>query len=328
MKRCTITLLTIALISLVIMLITTLIAQSLSPKEGFAGGGIPAKFFSGASMQKGGGPNYRIDPEAKTPDGLKMFDVPVAKKLQGENDSDYYKRLATIKTGFTGYSFSTFEDNTWYDLYYESGGAKHPVSGGLGANHDLVETGFAIGNNAQFKDWDRKYPLRFVLDYIRSDGTKYSSTYYYYDGEFTYQWPPPKTAAPLIYDPETRGRPIVSEPKPIITDTQVVQQSPLSSTNMIEPSMSGSAMSGSAMSEPAMSGSAMSGPEGRRPIIINVNNSGGSYAPQENYPQQGEMSQQMPNNTINVTHELSDESNAKLEKTMNFMEFIMKKSQN
>ena len=97
MKRVNITTLTIGLISLVILLIATMIAQCMSGKEGFAGGGIPAKFFSGLGVQKGG-PNYRFDADLKTENGQPMFDVPIAKPLEGETNEEYYKRLGTLKS--------------------------------------------------------------------------------------------------------------------------------------------------------------------------------------------------------------------------------------
>ena len=82
MKRVNITTLTIGLISLVILLIATMIAQCMSGKEGFAGGGIPAKFFSGGTMGANGGPNYIFDADLKTENGQPMFDVPIAKPLR------------------------------------------------------------------------------------------------------------------------------------------------------------------------------------------------------------------------------------------------------
>ena len=318
MKRCTITTLTIALISLVIMLVATYVAQSMSKKEGFAGGGIPAKFFSGASMQKGGGPHYQIDPNAKTDDGQPIFDVPIAKPLEGETDEDFYKRLGTIKKGWRSYNFATFEDNTWYDLNYESGGNEHPVGAGLGANHNLVENGMSLPAD-NFTKWDRKYPLRFVLDYVRNDGTKYSSTYYFYDGIFTYNWPPPSTPAPSVYDPDTRERPIGS-----VNSDYAAASDP---NNWSEADMvNASEMERLGMPITMADEHGMGGPGGRRPIVINVNNTGGSYAPQGTMGQA--MGQSMPSRTIQITHELSDETDQHLEKSMNFMEFVMKKSQN
>ena len=77
---------------------------------------------------------------------------------------------------------------------------------------------------------------------------------------------------------------------------------------------------------PGVGGPSTGGPGGRRPIVINVNNTGGSYAPQGTMGQA--MGQSMPSRTIQITHELSDETDQHLEKSMNFMEFVMKKSQN
>ena len=319
MKRCTITTLTIALVSLVIMLIATHVAQYMAAKEGFAGGGIPAKFFSGASMKKGGGPNYKIDPNAKTDDGQPIFDVPLAKPLDGETNEDFYKRLGTIKKGWRSYNFATFEDNTWYDLYYESGGNEHPVGAGLGANHNLVEHGLSLpGEN--FKQWDRKYPLKIVLDYVRNDGTKYSSTYYFYDGIFTYDWPPPSTPAPSVYDPDTRERPPASV-DPASAAAFDPQGSAADPSNWTEAREIIPADNMNQMGM-GMGGPGIGGPGGRRPIVINVNNTGGAYAPQ------GAMEQQLAPKNFQITHELSEDSEEKLTKTMNFMEFVVKKSQN
>jgi len=66
-------------------------------------------------------------------------------------------------------------------------------------------------------------------------------------------------------------------------------------------------------------------PGGPRPIIINVHNNGGSFGPQGNLGGPRNMN----NNTNNyrIRHELGDNTNQKLDKTVNFLEFIMQKSQ-
>ena len=79
---------------------------------------------------------------------------------------------------------------------------------------------------------------------------------------------------------------------------------------------------GPGMGGHGMGGPGMGGPGGRRPIVINVNNTGGAYAPQ------GAMEQQLAPKSLQITHELSEDSEEKLTKTMNFMEFVVKKSQN
>lgn len=343
MKRVNITTLTIGLVSLVILLIATMIAQCISGKEGFAGGGKPAKFFSGASMKKGEGPNYRLDSDLKTDDGQPMFDVPIAKPLEGETNEDYYKRLGTIKKGFRGYSFATFEDNTWYDLYYESGGNRYSASGGIGANSNLLETGFNLGNPNTFSNWDTKYPLRIVMDYVRSDGTKYSSTYYFYDGIFTYDWPPPSTAAKPIFDPDNRGQDDEKEGE-IISTGSISQigdtvgpgmggaSDPgwgvdMGGPGMGGPGMGGYDMGGYGMGGYDMGGHGMGGPGRKRPIIINVNNTGGAYAPMEQHPMGDHGHHGHPSSNVTYTHELSEDAEKKLTKTMNFMEFVVKKSQ-
>jgi hypothetical protein len=84
----------------------------------------------------------------------------------------------------------------------------------------------------------------------------------------------------------------------------------------------GPGMGGHGMGGPGMGGPGMGGPGGRRPIVINVNNTGGAYAPQ------GAMEQQLAPKSLQITHELSEDSEEKLTKTMNFMEFVVKKSQN
>ena len=77
----------------------------------------------------------------------------------------------------------------------------------------------------------------------------------------------------------------------------------------------------------------MKGPKGRRPIIINVTNTGGAYAPMEQHPMghHGHHSDHghytHPSRDVNITHELSENAEKKLTKTMNFMEFVVKKSQ-
>ena len=80
----------------------------------------------------------------------------------------------------------------------------------------------------------------------------------------------------------------------------------------------------------------MKGPKGRRPIIINVTNTGGAYAPMEQHPMghhghhghHGDHGHYThPSRDVNITHELSENAEKKLTKTMNFMEFVVKKSQ-
>ena len=339
MKRVNITTLTIGLVSLVIFLIAAMIAQCMSRKEGFAGGGIPAKFFSGASMQKGGGPNYRFDADLKTENGQPMFDVPLATQLEGESTEDFYKRLGTIKKGFRNYNLATFEDNTWYDLEYESGGDIHPAGGGIGASANLLENGLNP-NPELFNKWDRKYPLRLVVDYVRSDGTKYTSTYYFYDGIFTYDWPPPSTAAPLIYDADNRGRSDTVSNGVMTQIGSEIEESGMGGPGMggpgmggpgmRGPGMGGPGMGGPSMEGPGMGGPGMGGPIGKRPIVINVNNTGGAYAPMDNHDHDhghGHGHHSHTPNNITYTHELSEDAEKKLTKTMNFMEFVMKKSQ-
>ena len=68
----------------------------------------------------------------------------------------------------------------------------------------------------------------------------------------------------------------------------------------------------------------MGGPGGRRPIVINVNNTGGAYAPQGTM---GQPVQSMSPSELHVTHELSKNAEKKITKTMNFMEFVIKSSQ-
>ena len=82
MKRVNITTLTIGLISLVILLIATMIAQCMSGKDLEEN---TCKFFSGLACRKGG-PNYRFDADLKTENGQPMFDVPIAKPLEGETN--------------------------------------------------------------------------------------------------------------------------------------------------------------------------------------------------------------------------------------------------
>ena len=64
-------------------------------------------------------------------------------------------------------------------------------------------------------------------------------------------------------------------------------------------------------------------PGGPRPIIINVHNNGGSFGPQGNLGGPRNMN----NNNYRIRHELGDNTNQKLDKTVNFLEFIMQKSQ-
>ena len=77
----------------------------------------------------------------------------------------------------------------------------------------------------------------------------------------------------------------------------------------------------------------MKGPKGRRPIIINVTNTGGAYAPMEQHPMgnhghPGDHGHHgHPSSNVTYTHELSEDAEKKLTKTMNFMEFVVKKSQ-
>ena len=346
MKRVNITTLTIGLVSLVILLIATMIAQCMSGKEGFAGGGRPAKFFSSASMRKGSGPNYRLDANLETENGQPMFDVPLATQLEGETNEEFYKRLATIDKGFRGYSFATFENNTWYDLEYESGGEKYSASSGISPSDNLLEYGLDFGNRAhQFTGWDRKYPLRIVMDYVRSDGTKYSSTYYFYDGIFTYDWPPPSTAAKPIFDPDNRGQDDGPKEGEIISagsvsqigdpigpglESQLLGGPGMGGPGMGGYDMGGYGMGGYDMGGHGMGGHGMGGPGRKRPIIINVNNTGGAYAPMEQHPM-GDHGHHghhgHPSSNVTYTHELSEDAEKKLTKTMNFMEFVVKKSQ-
>ena len=97
-----------------------------------------------------------------------------------------------------------------------------------------------------------------------------------------------------------------------------------------EDSMGGHGMGGYDMGGHGMGGHGMGGPKGKRPIIINVNNTGGAYAPMEQHPM-GDHGHHghhgHPSSNVTYTHELSEDAEKKLTKTMNFMEFVCKKSQ-
>ena len=92
MKRVNITTLTIGLVSLVILLIATMVAQCMSGKEGFAGQGIPARFFKGGTMGANGIPQYILDENAKTDKNFDLFNVSAPQKAENETDEQFYTR--------------------------------------------------------------------------------------------------------------------------------------------------------------------------------------------------------------------------------------------
>ena len=309
MKRITITTLTIGLISLVILLIATMLAQRMS-KEGLAGaGGIPARFFTSGTMQRDGGPKLTLDSNLTASDGKPMFDVPLPKQGPGETSEDFQNRLSNEKYGWGNYYVDVYEDNTWYELEHGDDKNKQAVNSTDSATSkyiDFLNEGLSF-DDAEFKSWNRKSPLRITLDYVRKDDEKrYTSSYYFYDGIFTYDWPPPKVPADPVYDPQTRQQSaqVSSTVSPASFDDF---GTPVHSTPDYEGGPGG-----------------MGGPGGRRPIVINVNNTGGAYAPQGTM---GQPLQSMPSSELHVTHELSKNAEKKITKTMNFMEFVIKSSQ-
>ena len=180
--------------------------------------------------------------------------------------------------------------------------------GNIGANNPILENGFNIGNPNAFSNWDRKYPLRIVMDYVRSDGTKYTSTYYFYDGIFTYDWPPPATAAKPIFDADNREDKmmekkvrllvlVLSHRLEILWDLEwevlliLVGEliwedlvwKDLEWEDMIWEDMAWEDMEWEDMIWEDMEWEDMEweDPGRKRPIIINVNNTGETYAPME-----------------------------------------------
>ena len=201
-----------------------------------------------------------------------------------------------------------------------------------------------------------KISIEIVMDYVRSDGTKYTSTYYFYDGIFTYDWPPPATAAKPIFDTDNRGQDDGKEGE-IISAGSISQigdtvgpgmggaSDPGWGVDMGGPGMEGPGMGGYDMGGygmgghgmggydmggHGMGGHGMGGPGRKRPIIINVNNTGGAYAPMEQHPM-GDHGHHghhgHPSSNVTYTHELSEDAEKKLTKTMNFIGFVVKKSQ-
>jgi hypothetical protein len=316
MKRITITTLTIGLISLVILLIATMLAQRMS-KEGLAGaGGIPARFFTSGTMQRDGGPKLTLDSNLTASDGKPMFDVPLPKQGPGETWDDFQNRLSNEKYGWGNYYVDVYEDNTWYELEYVDGkykGTVNSIDDTTIKYNDFLNEGLSF-DDTDFKSWNRKSPLRITLDYVRKDDEKrYTSSYYFYDGIFTYDWPPPKVPADPVYDPDTRELPAASDPNN------------WSEADMVNASeMERLGMPITMADEHGMGGHGMGGPGGRRPIVINVNNTGGAYAPQGSMAQPA---QSMSPSELHVTHELSKNAEKKITKTMNFMEFVIKSSQ-
>ena len=195
MKRVNITTLTIGLVSLVILLIATMVAQCMSGKEGFAGQGTPARFFKGGTMGANGIPQYILDENAKTDKNFPLFNVSAPQKAENESDEQFYTRTIGMEGGFGQFSFASYdmEDKQWVGLSYEDNGITHPSEGRFNIHSDLLTTGFHFDDNL-LENWDRSSPLRVMLDYTRLEGNneykKYSSTYYYHNGEFTYEWNP------------------------------------------------------------------------------------------------------------------------------------------